>query len=99
MEFWLLSFQFYLRFCSPEKLIYEKELIEALSTIWCKEKTTRRSPWFSIYTIGWRVPLSASCLPNMVHPGLPVESCSFALSFLIYKLPSIDSVATVVLPH
>ncbi|KAA5412695.1 hypothetical protein F2Y87_27370, partial [Bacteroides cellulosilyticus] len=42
---------------------------------------------------------SASCLPNMVHPGLPVESCSFALSFLIYKLPSIDSVATVVLPH
>lgn len=36
---------------------------------------------------------------NMVHPGLPVESCSFALSFLIYKLPSIDSVATVVLPH
>lgn len=43
--------------------------------------------------------IQASCLPNMVHPGLPVESCSFALSFLIYKLPSIDSVATVVLPH
>ncbi len=50
MEFWLLSFQFYLRFCSPEKLIYEKELIEALSTIFCVNRKLREESRGFLFT-------------------------------------------------